>query len=192
MSCRNVNSIAPPRGQAQKPGKRARHGYHTQIDLGGGFFPAAQQECHTERLVQYTWKRMGRIHRHGSQNRLDLFGIKLLHDFLCVGIQFIDLSHANGFSGESWNEFLPPAGVLVLHEFLQFRGELRKQFTRREAIGPDFSTVLLSLLEEPGYADFDKFIEIAGRYRQKFHAFEQRIARVGSFFEHAAVKLQPG
>ena len=81
---------------------------------------------------------------------------------------------------------------MVLYEFLQFRGKLRKQFAGREPVGPNFSAPLLSLLEKPCDADFDEFIEIARRNRQKLHTFEQRVARVGGLFKYAAVKLQPG
>ena len=123
---------------------------------------------------------MGGIHRNRSQNRLDLLRIKFLHHFLCVRVQLIHLSHPNGFACEARNEFLAPAGVLVLHEFLQFVGELRKQFRGRQPVGPDFSAALLGLLEEPGDANLDKFVEITRRDRQEFHAFEQRIARVGA------------
>ena len=178
------------RGQAQEPGKRARHGDHAQKDLGR-FFPALQMKRDTKRFIQDTRKRMSRVDRYRGQYRLDLLRIKFLDKFLRLRVKFINLSHANIFRSEPRNEVLPPAGVLIFYELLQLIGQFRKQFAGREPVGPDLPALLLRLLQEPGHADFHKLIEVAGRNRQKFHAFEQRIAQVACFLEHAAVKLQP-
>ena len=45
---------------------------------------------------------------------------------------------------------------------------------------------------ETGDAHFDKFVEIACRDCEKFHAFEQGIIRIKRLFENALVELQPG
>src|SRR5579863_3311170 len=74
----------------------------------------------------------------------------------------------------------------------QFLGKLRKQLLRRQTVWPDFSAALLGLLQQPGNARLHKLVQVAGGDRQEFHALEQWIARVGSFLQNAAVKLQPG
>jgi hypothetical protein len=47
------------------------------------------------------------------------------------------------------------------------------------------------LLQQAAHADLKKFVQIAGGDSQKFHAFEQRIAKIPGFFEHAPIKFQP-
>jgi hypothetical protein len=47
-------------------------------------------------------------------------------------------------------------------------------------------------LQNSGNSHLDKFIEIAGRDRQKFEPLEKRIILVTSLFQHALVELQPG
>ena len=51
---------------------------------------------------------------------------------------------------------------------------------------------VLDLLQKAGDANFDEFVEIARRDGEKFHALEDRIARIARFFQHALVELQPG
>ena len=50
---------------------------------------------------------------------------------------------------------------------------------------------VFELLQQAAYPDFKEFVQIAGGDGEKFHAFEQRVAEIPGFFEHAPIKLQP-
>jgi hypothetical protein len=50
---------------------------------------------------------------------------------------------------------------------------------------------IFELLQQAAYPDLKEFVKIAGGDGQKFHAFEQRIAEIPGFFEHAPIKFQP-
>src|SRR5713226_4819309 len=60
-----------------------------------------------------------------------------------------------------------------------------------EAVGSGGVVAVFELLQQSAYPNFKEFVQIAGRDGQKFHAFEQRIAEIPSFFEHAPIKFQP-
>jgi hypothetical protein len=48
---------------------------------------------------------------------------------------------------------------------------------------------MLHLLQNSGHPHFDELIQIAGRDREKFQAFQKRIVLVARLFEHAFVEL---
>ncbi len=50
---------------------------------------------------------------------------------------------------------------------------------------------VFELLQQAAHPDLKKFVQIAGGDSQKFHAFEERIAKIPGFFEHAPIKFQP-
>src|ERR1700692_527552 len=60
-----------------------------------------------------------------------------------------------------------------------------------EAVGSGGVVPVFELLQQAAYPDLKEFVQIAGGYGQKFHAFEQRIAEIPGFFEHARIKFQP-
>ena len=134
---------------------------------------------------------MRRIHGDRRQNGLDLFPIKLLDNFLCIGAQFLDFAHADGFAAQPGNEVFAPASVLVLHKRLQLGGKPRQQLGGRKPVRADLAAALLGLLQKAGDANFYEFVEIVGGNGQELHPLEQRIRRIVGLFEHAAVELQP-
>src|ERR1700675_2855431 len=60
-----------------------------------------------------------------------------------------------------------------------------------EAVGSGGVVAVFKLLQQAAYPDLKEFVQIAGGYGQKFHAFEQRIAEIPGFFEYAPIKFQP-
>src|SRR5260370_27202689 len=60
-----------------------------------------------------------------------------------------------------------------------------------EAVGSGGVMAVFELLQQAAYPDLKEFVEITGGDGQKFHAFEQRIAEIPGFFEHAPIKFQP-
>ena len=64
-------------------------------------------------------------------------------------------------------------------------------FNKGEAVGSGLGVAIFNLLDQSGYAYFEKFVEIARGDRKKFQAFEQWILFVLRFFEDAPVKGKP-
>src|ERR1700724_2996860 len=60
-----------------------------------------------------------------------------------------------------------------------------------ETVGSGGVVPVFKLLQQAAYPDLKEFVQIAGGDGQKFHAFEQRIAEIAGFFEHAPIKFQP-
>src|SRR5882762_5586685 len=60
-----------------------------------------------------------------------------------------------------------------------------------EAVGSHRVVAVFELLQQAAYPNLKEFVQIAGGDGEKLHAFEQRIAEIPSFFEHAPVKFQP-
>src|SRR5258708_21200751 len=60
-----------------------------------------------------------------------------------------------------------------------------------ETVGSGGVVAVFELLQQAAYPDLKEFVEITGGDGQKFHAFEQRIAEIPGFFEHAPIKFQP-
>ena len=50
----------------------------------------------------------------------------------------------------------------------------------------------LHLLAQAGHPDLEELVEVAREDGQELHPFEQRIALVARFVEHAGVELEPG
>ena len=62
----------------------------------------------------------------------------------------------------------------------------RRATVRRAGDGPG-----LHLLAQPGDADLEELVEVAGKDRRELHAFEERVALVPGFVQDPRVELEP-
>src|SRR5260370_10220599 len=60
-----------------------------------------------------------------------------------------------------------------------------------ETVGSGGVVAVFELLQQAAYPDLKEFVESTGGDGKKFQAFEQRIAEIPGFFEHAPIKFQP-
>ena len=60
-----------------------------------------------------------------------------------------------------------------------------------EPVGRSGVVTVFELLQQAADPDLKEFVQIAGGDGQKFNAFQQRIAEIPGFFEHAPIKFQP-
>ena len=176
--------------QTQQPGKGARNGDNTQVNLRG-LAPAPQEEREAERFVQDAGKRVGRIDRYRRQERFDPFRIKLVHHSLSPRFQLADAAYVNRFCRECGNKFLVPTRILVFHKLLDLRREPLEHDLRHQPVRSHLPMTLLHLLQKARLTHFHELVEIACRNRQEFYALNQGIISVERLFQHPAIELKP-
>jgi hypothetical protein len=109
-----------------------------------------------------------------------------------IGIEFVPLEQPDTLFPQFGKKKVVPAAVLGLHEAVDFSRESGERFIWSEAVVTGFTITVLDALHEAGLTNFDVFIEIGSGDGEKLDPFEQRIGRVFSFFEDAAIELHPG
>jgi hypothetical protein len=153
---------------------------------------AAQLESDAQRFVDDVGKGMRGIDGDGSQNRIDPAREKEVHRIFARAVKVRHRQDANALAGKCWQQFLIPALILIGNEGVDFLGQTLKLLGRRESVRTCQWIPVFHLLEQPRYPHFNKFIEIAGRDREEFDSFEQRIAFVLCLFQNTPVESQPG
>ncbi len=179
------------RREAHQAGQSARHGDDSQINLRAAPL-ALEQKGEAERLVQDMGKRVGGIHGHGREKRFDRLRVEIFDVLASFGAQIAASENANRFGVERGNEIVAPAFVLLVHEIVDFRGEVGKRLLRNAAVSTRLAISVLHLLHQAGEAHFDEFVQVARGDAQKLYALEQRIAGIARLFEDPLVELHPG
>ena len=175
-------------GHAHEAWRAAGDQHH--LDQIGLPLAALEAEDHPDPLVRDEGEGMARVDRLRRDQRQDVaFEIGGQPPLLLVG-QGLDRCEDDAFLGKQRAQRVE-AGLLAvfqLQQLLADRGELlaRARPVDRLCLDP-----ALDLTFQPGDADHGEFVEIAGRDRQEAQPFEQRIALVLAFGEHAAVERQP-
>src|SRR6266567_5679973 len=137
--------------------------------------PAAQQQRHAERLVDDAWKGMRGTYGYRSQQRVQ-FAFAIFVDVSeHVVVQLVDTQDANALLRQLRPQLLIPTGVLFFDELVRQAVEQLPLLDHRQAVGRGGVIAVFQLLQEAADANFKKFIEIAGRDRQKFNPFQERI-----------------
>lgn len=132
------------------------------------------------------------VYCDGCEKRLNFFRVKLRDDFARFGAEFADFADTDIFVAQRREKSLAPAGILLVHKFVNCGGHARDGFIGRETVGAGLSGAVLGLLQKSSEADFDELVQIIRGYGEKFYALEQRILGVERFFEDALIELQPG
>ena len=187
-----VIEFALRRGQANETGQRAGHGDHAE-HLGAGTAPLGpQQQRQAQGLVQHAGKGMRRIDGDGGQQRIDLALEVVLGKLAGFGLKFVPFEQPDALLAQFREQLVVPAGVLGVHEAVDFGGQFGQGFVGTQAIVAGLPVAVLDALHEAGLADFHIFVQVAAGNGQELDAFEKRIGRVLGLFEHAAVELHPG
>jgi hypothetical protein len=90
--------------------------------------------------------------------------------------------------GKRGTKLFVPAPILVVHKCVSQLGDHIALFDQSETVRSGLGVAIFDLLHKSGYADFKKFVHVAGRNREKFQALQQRILLVLSFFENTAIE----
>ena len=187
---KDVVFAAIARRQLDQPRQHPRHGHHSHV-IGGSAAAPAQQQRLAQRFIDDARKRVGGIDGHWSEQRIKLalavFGDKrpLLRR------EFPGPHDANAFLGQFWPQRVVPAAILIAHELV---GQPRHQlcfFLGSASVRSRIGLAVLYALHQAAYSNLEELVEIAGGDGQKLDPFQQRVAWVLGFLQHAAVEGKP-
>src|SRR5579864_1087216 len=177
--------------QAHHARQHAGNGDDAHIRAGCAPF-APQQQADAKRLVQYPWKGMRRINGDRRQERIHfLFAIGIDESFL-LGREVFEFKDANAVAGQRRQQLLVPAFILLVDELMRFARHQLALFLGGKRVRPRVNEPVFNALQQAGYADFKKFIQITGSDGQKLDSLKKRVALVFSLLKHTSVESEPG
>ncbi len=119
---------------------------------------------------------MRRIDRDRRQQQVEFLLAIIFDESPRPRIQFVQSQYANSMLVELRTQLVVPAAILVVDKLVSLAGDQVALFDQREAVGAGLGVAIFNLLHQAGYADFEKFVEIAGGDRKKLQPFQQWIA----------------
>ena len=180
------------RRQLNKAGESARHGDDSKHGPSGTLALAPEQKRDAQGFVQYTGKWMGGVDGDWREQGIDFALVVSGRSLAGRVVHVIPAQHAHSSGTESGQELLVPALVLLGDEAVHGGVYDGQGLLEGRAVGVEFGVAVFDTLQHAGYADLDKFVQIAGGDGQKLNALEEGIGFVLSFFEHTAVEIEPG
>ena len=135
---------------------------------------------------------MRRINGDRSEKGINLPHKKEVHRVSAGTIEVRHPQNADILADQRWHELLVPTLVLAGHKGMQFTGKALQLFFGRQSVRTGKLISVFRLLQQPGYAHLNEFVEITGGDGQKLNSLEQRIAFVLSLLEHTPIEGQPG
>ena len=183
--------------EGDERGEGARDGDDAE-DLGAGagleLALMAKKEREAESLVEDAREGMRGVERDGGEEWVDLL-LKELDGELAVGLaEVLPLEDADAGFFEFGDEAVVPAIGLVEGEAVQVAADAVEALGAGEAAGVDAlgeAEAFFKALEDPGDANLDELIQVAGGDGEEFYALEEGVGGVVGFFEDAAVELKP-
>ena len=122
-----VVELALVGGKADEARQRARHRDHAQ-NLGAGTAPLGpEQQCQAQSLVEHARKGMRRIDGDGRQKRIDLALEVVLGEVVGFVVQLVPFQQADALLAQFREQVLVPAGVLGVHEAVDFGRQGRQR-----------------------------------------------------------------
>jgi hypothetical protein len=94
-----------------------------------------QMERHAERLVEHVGEGVRRIDGHQRQNRVHLPGKEQVHGILAGAVKTRHRQDSYALAGESGQQLLVPAIVLIGQKRMQLAGQTLQLLFRGQAIG---------------------------------------------------------
>ena len=134
---------------------------------------------------------MRRVHRNRGKQRIKLALAVVVHERHGRVIQFVDAEDANSLLRQFRPQAIIPAGILFFDELMGRVFDQLPLLHHGEAVGSRGVVAVFELLQQAADTDLKEFVQVAGGDGQKFHAFQQRIAKVSRFFKHAPIEFQP-
>ena len=107
--------------------------------------------------------------------------------------QGIGIEQANPRLGQPGQHLFPQAAVLAFDQPVRPLVHLQKLVVEGEGLGHAVFGLgePLHLLAQPRHANHHEFVEVAAEDRQELQTFEQQVAGILGFLEHAGVELEP-
>jgi len=134
---------------------------------------------------------MRRVHRYGSEQRIELAGAVVVHERQPRLIQLVDAEDTNALLGQFRPQTLVPAGILFFDKIASRVFDELPLLQHSEPVGSSGVVAVFELLQQAAYPDLEELVQIAGRDGEKLHSFEQRVAQIPGFFQYAQIEFQP-
>lgn len=109
---------------------------------------------------------------------------------MLLRIKFARFEYVDTDAAQFRCEFFTPHTIHLSRERGHFLANEFQLFPWRAPVDIFFDTAVFDLLPQTGHADHEKFIDVRGKYRQKFHAFQERGGPIACFFQDASLKGQ--
>ena len=134
---------------------------------------------------------MAGIHRHRSEQRVQLLLAIFVDEAAGFGVQLVQGEHSNSVLGQRGAQRIP-ALVLIINERVSKARQNLALLRQRQSIGAGFVVAVLDLLHHGGHANLEKLVQIVGGDGQELQPLQKRVAFILGFFEHTAVEREPG
>ena len=131
-----------------------------------------QQQCLAQRLVDHPWKRMCRIHRHRSQQRVQFVAAVIVCHLALLLVQILNRVNPYAVFGQRGQQFFVPAVVLSAHKLVRRLGHQLLLVHRSQSVRSRIDLSLFQMLQQPGNAYLEKLVKVARRDRQKLHPLQ--------------------
>ena len=150
-----------------------------------------QLQHHAESEVRDEGKGMRRIDRERREHGEDAVHEPALEPGAIGRRQRVRLAQHEACLFQQAAYLVP--GLLLAHDQLPRLGMDRRQRARgRETVGRQGGDAGPFLADQTRDADRIEFVEVGGRDRDEAKTFQQRMARIGRFLQHAGVEGEPG
>jgi hypothetical protein len=144
-----------------------------------------------ERQIGDEGEGMRRIERQRRHEREDVLEIAVAQRALFAGVELLVLQELDAVLAQRFGQLERELALLAL-ELAHHGVALGDLFLRRAAVDRPFLHAGGDLLLETADPLHEEFVEIRGRNRQEFHAFQKRIERILRLLQDARVEGQPG
>ena len=143
-------------------------------------------------LVEDAGKWVRRVKADRGEQRHDFTQEVVMDPCALFGCPQAAADELDAFLCQSRQDIVIEQGVLLGNDGVGFEPHPPEYLGGQQAITAGRRAAELDLLLEPGHADFEELIEIAGDYAQEAQTFQQGNPCIGRLREHAAVEGQQG
>ncbi len=153
---------------------------------------ALQLDDEVQALVHQQRERVGRIEPDGRDDRCDLVAEIAAHPGLELGRPMPAADEADLMFGKRRQQHVVEDRVLAVDLFMHQLGNARQRLMRLQTIGAGLLAGEGDALLQPGHANLEELVEVAGEDQQELQPFQQRIGLVQRLLQHADIELQLG
>ena len=150
-----------------------------------------QPHDEVQRLVEQLRKRMRRVDRQRRQHRVDLRAVIIFHPDQVRLLQLLQLQQADAVGRQGRRQFVPPAGILLLHHPPHPLDDGAEGFGTGQTVHRALHRLALDLLLQAGDADLEELIQVRADDAKELHPLQQRVFRVECLLEHPMIEFQP-
>ncbi|MCY1341494.1 hypothetical protein D9M69_274450 [compost metagenome] len=176
--------------QADDPRQRTRRRDDRQAGVAAEGVHSFQLDHEVEALVHQQRERVGRVEADGGDDRRDLVAEEAPHPGLDLRRPVAAADEAHVVLGQLRQQDVVEDAVLAADLHVHLLADPRQRLVRQQAVGTGLFAGEGDLLLQPGDADLEELVEVAGEDQQELQAFQQRVGLIQRLFQHADVELQ--